>query len=262
MEAEQVEQTIDEPVADVMQALDEVFAEEHEGWNESPEKDAVEEPERELEEPEASGSPDEPVAEEEPESSIDYELEIPMPDGRESMKLGELKDKVTELERTEAQIIERENAMMRQQDELNQLMNAAGQLPPELQQQAQERMQQTLEKEREALVRAIPEWSDRETYDRDKQGILDVTKEYGFSEREIGAVMDHRVVKLLRDHHRLLNQKAEAEKLPAQIKKASRKGKQTGHRAKKSELDQLVGAATESNDDDLKMATIDKLLRS
>lgn len=264
MEAEQVEQTIDEPHADVMQALDDVFAEEHEGWNDktTPEKELEAEPERELEDGETLQEVAEEVAEAIPEAEIDYDLEIPMPDGREPMRLGELKDKVTELERTEAQMIERENALMRQQDEVNQLLSAAGQLPPELAQQAEQRLQQTLAKEREAMMQAIPEWSDRETYDRDRAGILEVGQQYGFSELEVGQIMDHRVVKFMRDHARLLDQKKAAEKLPEKIKKQSRKGQRPTQRAKKSEIDQLVGIAKESNNDDLKMAAIDKLLRS
>mgnify|MGYP001823335854 CR=1 FL=1 len=248
---------------DLMDELDAVFDAQHGNEHIPPEKELAPEPERELEEPDSETLEDvaEEVAEAIPEAVIDYDLEIPMPDGREAMTLGQMKDRVTELERTDAQMIERENALMRQQDELNQLLQAAGQLPPELTQKAAERLEQTLATERQAMMQAIPEWSDRETYDRDRTAIVDVAKQYGFSELEIGQIVDHRVVKFMRDHARLMGERQEAEKLPKQIRKQSRKGTKPRQKTKRSALDQMVDRAMKSNDEDAKFAAIDNLLR-
>lgn len=265
LQAEQVERAPELAVVDdtenIMADLDAAFDAEQ-GYEDNiiPEKEPGQEPERELEDPD--GSPDEPLAAEEPgESSIDYDLEIPMPDGQEPIKLGELKDKVTRLERSESQMIERENALMRQQDEVNQLLQAAGQLPPALREQAAQRMEQTLASERDAMLQAIPEWSDRETYDRDRTAILDVGKQYGFSDIEVGQIMDHRVVKFMRDHARLLNERQAAEKLPQQIKKTAKRGHKAKQRRGKSAVDKMFESALNSDNEQDKFKAIDNLLR-
>lgn len=228
-----------------------------------PEKEPEQEPERELETPDGEDVIDvaEELAEAIPEAVIDYDLDIPMPDGRESMSLGAMKDRVTELERSESQMIERENNLMRQQDEINMLMNQVGELPPELRQQASQKQQQHMAKERDAMLKAIPEWSDRETYDRDRVGIVEVGKQYGFSELEIGQIMDHRVVKFMRDYSRLSKNAKDAERLPAQIKKASKVGSKPRRTTKKSTQDTMVAEAISSGNDDVKQAAISELLR-
>ena len=125
-----------------------------------------------------SSSPDEPLetdtpekaeaAEPEPEKveeaeevEIDYELKIPMPDGKEAISLGDMKDKVTQLERTEAQYIERENAILREQQVLTEAIQAAGgNVPPELKQQMDAQMMQHQERQHELMLQSMPEMAD------------------------------------------------------------------------------------------------------
>ena len=137
-----------------------------------------------------------------------------------------------------------------------------GEIPPGLQQQATQKQNEHLQREQAAMLKAMPEWNDRETYDRDRSAILEVAGQYGFSESDVGQIMDHRAVKLLRDMARLSTKIEDAEKLPQQVHKQAVKGKKPRARTKKSDLDSLVDSAIKSNNDDLKLSAIDNLLRS
>ena len=242
------------PSDDVMDQLDSLVLDEPEEPN-SPEKEAAE--------PEAGREPEEPEeVQAEPEKAeveIDYELVIPMPDGRDSMTLGQMKDRVNELERTDQQLIERENALMRQQAELTEAMEQMGGIPPALQQQAAQRNEQRLRQEHDLMLKAIPEWSEKETFDRDRALIFETAKQYGL-DNEIGQISDHRIVKLLRDFSRLLGKSTEAETLKKEIHTASTvKGKKAAPRTKQSEIDKLADQAKAGNDD-AGWDAIDKLL--
>jgi len=225
-----------------------------------PEKEPEQEPERELEEPE--GSPDEPLAAEEPEeSSIDYDLEIPMPDGREAMTLGQMKDRVTELERTELQYQDRENDLARRQDEFAQIAAQSGvEINPQARQRMDQLMQDHLHHEHKAMIDSMPEVSDPTAFEKMKGEIMADMKEYGLEAMAL-QVTDHNAIRYMRDNARLRRKLREAEKLPEKIHKASKKGTKPRRATKRSTQDKMVADAMASNDDDTKQAAIDNLLR-
>ena len=64
----------------------------------------------------------------------------------------------------------------------------------QVQKQQAEQMQERIEKGKEILAKEIPNWS-RET----TQAIIEVGKEYGFSDDELGTIIDPRHVKVLHD---------------------------------------------------------------
>jgi len=205
---------------------------------------------------------DEPGEEEPPE--IDYEQSIPMPDGREPMSLSSLKDRVIELERTEDKTIERENEIMRQSDQLaNALQMAGGEIPPQLKQQMQTQQAAHLEREHGLMMQAIPEWKDPEVFKADRAEISKIGADYGLTPKELGAIMDHRVVKLLRDHSRLLKAQATAkgnlERLKAVPSKPGRKAPIT---TASGRLNKQIADAASGNDSAAKGAAIDALLNT
>ena len=57
----------------------------------------------------------------------------------------------------------------------------------------------TLESERQALSKALPEWSDEAKANKEKQAIAADLKARGYSEREIQGLSDHKAVLLARD---------------------------------------------------------------
>jgi len=87
----------------------------------------------------------------------------------------------------------------RQQERL-QAVRAEQQRLAEIQQQEQlAQVEQTVQKERELLVQAIPEWSKAETAQSEKAGIRDFAKRVGFTEQEVASIVDHRAVVMLRN---------------------------------------------------------------
>jgi hypothetical protein len=181
-------------------------------------KDApTEQPEAVEKEPELEAAPEEAeeIEGESPEAGdespvIDYDLEIPMPEGRDALTVGQLKDAVVQAEREAQSIIESQNEIMRERDQLRSLIQAAqGNVPPEVQQAMQSQMRDHLEREHQAMLTAIPEWKEESVFRSERQEIVDLGAEYGFSPEDISQVADHRAVKMLRDYARLKRTRAQ-----------------------------------------------------
>lgn len=75
-----------------------------------------------------------------------------------------------------------------------------------------------LSREREALLRAIPEWADAAVVTADRKRIGDLVREFGFPETVLDQVEDHRLFRLLRAYER---DRAELTTLRAEKAKAS-----------------------------------------
>ena len=229
---------------------------------EQPEKaQAAPEPDRSGEQGEieevAEIAADEPV-----EAKIDYKMEIPMPDGRDALTLGELKDKVVELDRTEQQLIDRENAVMRERDELASVLSQVGEIPPDVQQKMAKHQEMHLQREHDAMLAAIPEMAEKTGFDKVKTAVTEVMTEYGAAE-DIGKITDHRLIKMAYDLHRLKAEKAAAQETAKQVRKASKpKGVRPRAKTSKSDLEQQLNSAMQGNNEDAKYDAIEQLLRS
>ena len=244
--AEQVEipQENSTPLAEAAALLEaELLGEtpENEAETKDPEPEAREseqaEGEPESDDGEQPGAENEQEGESpEAETAIDYEQLIPMPGGDEPMKLGELKDLAMKAKHSEAQLIERENAIMRDQDKLRELIAAnGGEVPPEVQTQMREQLQQHLQREHNAMLEAIPEWKDPSTFQTERQELFKLFQSYGFNEDDVAQIADHRPLKMARDLMRLMNkQHAKIEQLEAARKatpkKQRKKSKSAGRR--------------------------------
>lgn len=66
------------------------------------------------------------------------------------------------------------------------------------QQDSEKQLRATLEREKEALVAAIPEWKDSAKAKAERQMILDQGKKLGFSDEELQQAYDHRAIVALR----------------------------------------------------------------
>jgi len=114
----------------------------------------------------------------------------------------------------------------------------------------------------------IPEWRDPKVYQKDADAIgIMLVKEYGFSEKELENITDHRLSKLVRDLM-LLKSKA-AEVTPGKIKvqrknngKRALPGKQNQQKqvAGKKALNKTISAAKKSNDLRVKAAGVSALI--
>lgn len=164
------------------------------------------------------------------------DLSIDVGEGK-TLTLSELKDRGKELmavdgarDKVEAHREKMENEYLRKNREIAFLANKYGnQLSPDDQKQLASAHSAYVARENAATLESIPDWQDRETMTHDFGLINDVLEEYGFSQSEKSAFVDHRYVKLARDFSRLKERLATA--ADAEVK---RKANQPGKRGRKS----------------------------
>lgn len=147
--------------------------------------------------PEGDPETEQPEGEQD-KGGIDYAQEVPLNNG-EKMSVGALKDFYQGYAQKELAMIERENKVMAQYGELQELGQYM-QLPPEQLQRIQAQQQDYLREQHGLMLTAIPDWQDKAVFERDRGRIFDLGKEYGV---DLGRVTDHRVVKMLNDFSRL-----------------------------------------------------------
>lgn len=80
-----------------------------------------------------------------------------------------------------------------------QIQQQLGKQSQELQAKQLEAQQAQLAKEAEKLLEAIPEWQNQATWEAEDKQMQSFLNDYGFTEAEVKAVGDHRLVKLVRD---------------------------------------------------------------
>ena len=131
--------------------------------------------------------------------------------GGKSLTLGEIKDRAKELVKSdktladaESHQLAAENEILRKHQALALTIKAIGRQPSEAEtNQAQALHDQYVREQQGLQLTSIPDWSDAEVQQADSKLIGKVLVEYGFSPVEIGQVVDHRQVKLLRDYSRM-----------------------------------------------------------
>lgn len=82
-------------------------------------------------------------------------------------------------------------------------------------------MGQHVERERERLLDAVPEWRDAKTADTDKRAMLEYAQSLGFSEHDVNAIADHRAVVLLRKAMLFDRQQATRKAVERKVAKAT-----------------------------------------
>jgi len=231
-----------------------------------PEQEEESKPDQELETEEELDADQETEEETEEENvpNIDYDQEIPMPDGREAVTLGALKDRVIELERTEEHIINRENDLMTQARELKHSIElAGGEIPLQLKEQMQARQQAHLQRENDAMFEAIPAWKDPAVFESDRKGIVSLGAQYGMTANEMSQIMDHRMIKFLHDHNRLLKaQQTGQDNIKRLSAVPTKKSRNVRAKSKQSSLNQQIDQASASSNADVKHAAVSALLGS
>lgn len=168
-----------------------------------------------------------------------YAIKIPMPNGAESMTLGDLKDRVGELVDLDTRELEfnqrrvkSEGEVLRAQQELRGLMALIPKqhLSQELVDKVRKNHLATQARERELTLEHIPAWQNEETRSREIQDIVEMFSDYGFDEGFITTIVDHRAMKFARDT--MLMRKRIAKAL-SEVKIPPRKGKTPSGKAAK-----------------------------
>jgi hypothetical protein len=164
---------------------------------------------------------------------IDYDLEVPMPDGMENMTIGQLKDHFREYQDLqqerdtwEAQQGEQQLELMATRRQLVELADMLQDVKPEVIDHVQQMQQRRDDQEAELLLKTFPAWADADKKAAARTEQLDTFKQYGFSEWEYSSITDHRVIKALHDlsqyRKREAAGKAKREQLKADLPKGQK----------------------------------------
>ena len=187
---------------------------------------------------------------------IDYAQEIPLANG-EKLTLGALKDHYQESAQREVAMIERENAVMTQRQELEDMAQYLN-LPPEVKQQIAQQQIEHLRAQHGQMLAAIPEWKDQAAFEKGRLAIFDLGKEYGV---DLSRVSDAKVVKMLHDFGRLKAQIKGARAGLKQVKTSEPKAIQQQLNGKGTELSNAINRAKQTGNVADQTAAVDMLLR-
>lgn len=183
-----------------------------------------------------------------PEKAIDYELDIPMPDGAEPVKLGALKDFYQQASQHKLSMIEAEQALATKRAEAETLLSYVQHMPPEVQRLAMEQQREDFNQNMARLNELLPETKSEAGLHRLKDQVVGLVKEYGKSAAWVDRIMDADSLKMLRDFAEL---KATIKAAKDNVKPLRTDQTRPAANAKK--------AAPRPND---KWAAIDQVLRS
>lgn len=139
-----------------------------------------------------------------------YATTIPLADG-ETRTLGEIKDAFRSVDalakEREAFHVERARHETSQRQLQQEYLAVLGAIPRDVLDRAmtgdvlaraQQARQETEQTEREALLKAIPEWSDPVRVTADRQTMADHVAAFGFTKHDLGNVTDHRLLNYVR----------------------------------------------------------------
>jgi len=194
----------------------------------------------------ADDAAEEPDADGEPEKAkIDYDMEIPLPDGRGAVSLSEMKDAYVDMERRSDALDATSQELMSKAETISAVIDAVGldRMPEQAVNQLREYQANQLRKENDLLLAAIPEWKHPEVYKKDRGEMVALASEYGYSEADIAATKDHRHVKMLRDFAKL-KAKSKAAKESLIVRQKQKIKRNPGRQRSSKDFDSIVSKGT------------------
>lgn len=133
----------------------------------------------------------------------------------------------------------RQRELWRDKQEKARAVEAESQRIQAIQQQEQAQARQArLAEEAQRLVEAIPEWKDGKRATEERTKLVETAKKVGFSEEELGQILDHRALVVLRKaalYDDLMSKKSQIKPNPASGPKLAKPGSATTKPSKKSE---------------------------
>jgi hypothetical protein len=137
-----------------------------------------------------------------------YELELKTGGEGRAFKLGELKDAAAAESDLDARTlifeqdsVERENALLREREELNYVLSQLPQTSAlqKLRERATAETKKRAAAQEARILETIPEWKDKAARDKDLDGMNEFVQEYGYGPADVDRIKDHRLLKLVRD---------------------------------------------------------------
>lgn len=153
---------------------------------------AAEMPQAEAPETEAAEATPEKV-------EIDYELEVPMPDGAGPVKLGALKDFYNQAAQHKLAMIEAEQAVDKRRAEAETLLQYVDQMPPQIRQHVEQQYMADYEAGMKKLNELLPDTKTEPGRIALRNQLVALGAEYGVSEAVIGRIIDPITIKMMRD---------------------------------------------------------------
>ena len=199
---------------------------------------------------------------------VDYDLEMPMPDGMENMTVGQLKDHFRdhqnlqqERDDWEAQYSEQQLELMAARRQLVELADMLQDVKPEVVDHVQQMIGRNDEQEAELLLKTFPAWSDPDKKAAARAEQLETFKQYGFSEWEYSSIKDHRVIKALHDLSQYRKREAAGKAKREELKSTVPKGQKTVQRKQSAAQERaaLINRAKRGNETD-KLAAMSSLI--
>lgn len=155
-----------------------------------------------------------------------YAIEVPMSNGK-AMSLGALKDAAAKSEEHtvrelafEERVAKQEAEWTRSQTELTELVSLLGPaaVKPELKAKIAAKVAADTQRERELIMRSIPEWQNETVREAELAGMVEHLRDYGISESFL-AQPNHKLFRLVRDSYL---RKARVERALKQVEEVRR----------------------------------------
>jgi hypothetical protein len=192
-----------------------------------------------VETPEADPDPDlaaDDADDSEP-AKIDYDQVVPMPDGAESVTIGQLKDHYqgkadfeSERETWTQRRTEQEGKHIIAKQGLMQLAQLVGNVNPQVLEYVQQQQAVTRQQEAASLLEVFPEWADANVKRAAAPKLKAVAEKLGFSEAEFAHISDHRQIRALHMLEGFLTGQEKAAAAKAAIKADLPKAQKTTRR--------------------------------
>lgn len=226
--------TAEQKVADLLSGKTPNTKEPETAQDDAPGGDAKDDSDKEVQEADDG----EPETEDPEAAKAFYAQEVKLSNG-EVMTIGQMKDLAQDYSAKQVELVERENGVMRQRNELEE-MGQYLQLPPEVLERIQVQQRQYLTQEHHNMLAAIPEFKDQVTFEKGRVAIFELGQEYGV---DLSRVTDHRVVKMLHDYARLKSSIKTARDNVKQIRVQEPKAKNVAPKGQRTDLNNAITRA-------------------
>jgi hypothetical protein len=196
------------------------------------------------------------------------ELQIPLGDDKFTT-LGEWKDRVKDLQDVDGarqalteDKAEYEKGSLRDRQVLQRVVEL---IPPEIRDQvmavAQEQYSGYMEQQQKVVLEAIPEWKDADKRAADRDKLVEMGQEFGFSEQEITATHDARTLRFMHEYMRLRERLSAIDVASKQKRTKPNKASAGTKQTKRGKLAAALGKAKQTGDSADQAAAISLLLQ-
>lgn len=130
----------------------------------------------------------------------DDHIEVPLPDGREAIPIGELKDRYVEMVRTREALETAQGELATERLIVNEILRDGGEVSAERIQQMQQLNGQQFERDRETILQMYPQWQNNaEMRERDFLAMMQAGVSIGATESELKQISKPWLIRALKE---------------------------------------------------------------